>query len=359
MTQREISDPSKEGDSSVRWDRWFRTPPPEYADKRLESAPPLLKTAKGEPVSTRQTWQRNRGGLLRKWRGFLGEPPFPPPKPEARIEREEEQTDYSGTLLKLRVEPNRWERAYLMKPKGRGNGPFPAMVVFYYDVDTPVGRDLGGYSFTPEENRHIAQHLVQRGYAVLTMRNYIVSWSNKPKSRDRWMESARRLRRRYPNWTGMGKMTWDASRCVDYLETLPWVDRERIGCIGHSLGGKITLYAMAFDRRFRAGISSEPGIGISFSNWQDPWYLGPIDQTRFGHHQLLALVAPRPFLLIGGDASDGDESWLYINTAMEVYRLYVRERHLGYINHRQGHGPPMDVLRLAYDWLDEVMRNIS
>src|SRR3989442_1437650 len=43
-------------------------------------------------------------------------------------------------------------------------------------------------------------------------------------------------KQRQPGWTGMGKMAFDASRCIDFLETLPAVDRSRIGCIGHSLG---------------------------------------------------------------------------------------------------------------------------
>ena len=30
-------------------------------------------------------------------------------------------------------------------------------------------------------------------------------------------------------------MTFDASRCVDYLETIPSVDKEKIGCIGFIL----------------------------------------------------------------------------------------------------------------------------
>jgi hypothetical protein len=32
----------------------------------------------------------------------------------------------------------------------------------------------------------------------------------------------------------MGKMTFDASRCIDFLETLAFVDGARIGCIWRS-----------------------------------------------------------------------------------------------------------------------------
>jgi dipeptidyl aminopeptidase/acylaminoacyl peptidase len=73
----------------------------------------------------------------------------------------------------------------------------------------------------------------------------------------------------------MTRMVWDARRAADYVASLPRVDRRRIGCLGHLLGGKEVLHAMAFDQRYKAGVSSEGGSGLQFSNWEAPWYLGP------------------------------------------------------------------------------------
>ncbi|WP_417649362.1 alpha/beta hydrolase, partial [Enterobacter hormaechei] len=67
---------------------------------------------------------------------------------------------------------------------------------------------------------------------------------------------------------------WDLQRVVDYLLTRPDVDPARIGIIGHSLGGKMALYGAAFDPRIKAVVSSEPGISLKFSNYQDFWYFG-------------------------------------------------------------------------------------
>ena len=45
------------------------------------------------------------------------------------------------------------------------------------------------------------------------------------------------------------------------------------------------------------------------------------------HHELLALAAPRPFLLVGGDSADGTASWPFVAAALPVYRLFqVRRR---------------------------------
>ena len=97
------------------------------------------------------------------------------------------------------------------------------------------------------------------------------------------------------------KWIWDLQRVVDYLLTRPDVDPANIGIIGHSLGGKMALYGAAFEPRIKAIVSSEPGISLKFSNYQDFWYLGKtIENLPAGadQHELIAQMSPRPFLLI-------------------------------------------------------------
>jgi hypothetical protein len=166
---------------------------------------------------------------------------------------------------------------------------------------------------------------------------------------------AEELARRRAGWTGMGKMTFDASRCVDYLETLPQVDRSRIGCIGHSLGAKEVLYAMAFEPRYRVGVFNEGGIGLRMSNWTDPWYLTEAMKKHIPameHHQVMALIAPRPFLVLGGDSADGDASWPFVKEARTVYALLEARDRIGLVNHKAGHTFPESARGLAYQWLD-------
>ena len=79
--------------------------------------------------------------------------------------------------------------------------------------------------------------------------------------------------------------------------------------------------------------------------------MGPAGFT-LAHHQLLALHAPRSFLLVGGEA-DRPASWQYIQEAQKVYRLYGREDAVGFFDHASGHSPTEESLRLAYRWLAE------
>src|SRR5262249_18702142 len=106
--------------------------------------------------------------------------------------------------------------------------------------------------------------LVRRGFVVWCPRNYINTDGTD------WAGNARRVIAAHPDWTGMTRMGGDALPAADYLESLPEVDRTRIGCLGHSLGAKVVLYAMAFDERYKAGVFSEGGIGLRFSNWDAP-----------------------------------------------------------------------------------------
>jgi len=58
------------------------------------------------------------------------------------------------------------------------------------------------------------------------------------------------------NRTLMGERLWDLMRCVDYLESLPMVDKKRIGCAGLSLGGEMSMWLGAMDQRIKVTVSS-------------------------------------------------------------------------------------------------------
>lgn len=137
----------------------------------------------------------------------------------------------------------------------------------------------------------------------------------------------------------------------------------RIGAVGHSLGAKEALYLTAFDDRIKAAVASEGGTGFRSTNWDAPWYLGPAirdEEFPLNHHQLLALIAPRPFLILCGEsgsgAADGDRSWPLIEAALTVWKLYGEPTRIGLLNHRLGHSISRDSFERTAEWLATYLR---
>jgi pimeloyl-ACP methyl ester carboxylesterase len=253
---------------------------------------------------------------------------------------------YDGELLELRTETDAWERVFLMRPHTRSTERLPVLVVPFYDVDTPAGRNLGGRRFVPPSVRSFAYMAVQRGFVAVAVRWFGESYG------EGYDEAVANLRSRHPGVTGLGKWIWDAQRLLDWVVTLQGVDTSRIAVMGHSLGGKMALYAAAFEPRIRAVVASEPGIGLALTNYDDFWYLGEnIARVPKGsdQHELIALIAPRPFLLIAGEDSDGDKSLPYMNAAKPAYGTDADR--LAFFNHRKGHSPTPESVELALDWL--------
>lgn len=302
-----------------------------------------------EGIRNAEEWKSRKAELRKKWEAVLGSMGLQPQVPAVRHVATQEEALFKGELLYLQVEPDYWEKIYVMLPHGAdASRPLPVVIVPYYDVDTPAGKSMGGRQSTPPGTRAYGHLAAQYGMAAVAIRWFGESYGENSS------EVVANLKMRHPNTTGLGKWVWDAQRLLDYMATRPEFDMERVGMIGHSLGGKMTLYAAAMDERIRVAVSSEPGIGLTFSNYDDFWYLGErIRKLEPGtdHHELLALIAPRPFLLIGGDSADNDKSWYYINAARRVYSLFGAPHRVGYLNHRKGHSPTPEAISLAMEWL--------
>jgi hypothetical protein len=204
---------------------------------------------------------------------------------------------------------------------------------------------------------HHALMLVRRGYVCIAPRNFL--WH--PRLGTTLQARTDSLLSTPPWKTGMAKMFWDTQCALDLLCARREVDRTRVGAIGHSLGGKEVLYVAAFDERVRAAVSCEGGVGLTFSNWDADWYLGKqIKAPKFPreHHELVALTAPRAFLLIGGNSADGDRSWPFVEASLPIYRLLGVEEGLGLMVHGHGHDflPPGPEREAVWKWLDHWMK---
>jgi len=310
----------------------------------------LLVDDSGRPITTKPRWRRKRDELKKKWLLVMGELPSKKAPLKAQVLATEDLPDFKRQHVQYQIEDGVFTDAYVLTPKNV-KGKLPAVVVFHPTVSTHA-RQMAGIDESNPEKMHGVQ-LVKRGYLVLCPRCFIFA------DGAGYADHVRLMQARHPNWTGMARMTYDGVRAVDYLESLPNVDPRRIGGFGHSLGAKEVLYAAAFDERYQVAVFSEGGIGLGFSNWEAVWYLGAqIKQPNFAleHHQVLALIAPRAFLLLAGESADGDKGWPFIESVMPVYRLLDAEKEIGWLNHRQGHRYPPEAEAVAERFLDEHLK---
>jgi hypothetical protein len=328
---------------------------PEPAPSAREPLSSLLVDADGKPVNSADAWRNERQRLRKAWLEFLG--PMPARRPPVRCEvvSEERIPGCTRQLLRYEAEAGLPVEGYLLRPDheapGRepATGKRPALVALHPTTKDTIDEIAG---VRGADDRQIGLKLARRGFVVFCPRCFL--WQ----SAENYTRAVENFRERHPNTLGMHKMLWDAMRGVDVLETLAEVDPKRIGAVGHSLGAKETLYLAAFDERIAAAVASEGGIGLSFTNWDAPWYLGPAIKAadfKLDHHQLLALIAPRPFLILAGEsgngAADGDRTWPYVEAALDVYRLYGSPARLGLYNHRQGHTISDATFQRLAEWL--------
>jgi dienelactone hydrolase len=162
------------------------------------------------------------------------------------------------------------------------------------------------------------------------------------------------------------RYVWDLARTVDYLASRPEVDPERIGAIGHSLGGQEVCWALVFDRRLRVGVSS-CGIGTLRSFFEHgllhnfaasvPGLLevGDIDQ-------LAASIAPTPFMMTAG-TSDPIFPIEGVRTIAKAATLaYERAGHADafrFVEFEGAHAFAEPLRKEAYAWLERWLSSAA
>ena len=306
-----------------------------------------------KPLNTRESWQQHRQLIRDNWLQFVGlwDPPRRPI--HYQIMESERIGNISRKLITYESERGCTVEAYLLAPQ-RIWHKAPGVVVFHSTVDYTI-RQGAGLEGPPEAAW--GMRLAERGMIALCPRCFLWDAGFGTYGPTQFAERVARHRLQHPNANGMGKMLYDGRRAVDLLLSLPEVDPQRIGAAGHSLGAKETLYLAALDDRVKAAVASEGGVGVRFSNWDAPWYLAT-RELHHDHHELLALVAPRAFLVIGGDSADGARSWPFVEAALPYYQFYAQPgqpSRIGLFNHHQGHTIPPIALARTLEWLQTYL----
>ena len=247
-----------------------------------------------------------------------------------------------------------------------GKPPFPAVL-------SPCGHSANGKAYAVYQRLYIG--LVKRGYVVLAYdpvgqgervqywdfihdRNFLENPDN---------QHAMAGIQEYLLGQDLARyMIWDGLRGIDYLESLPEVDRTRIGVTGSSGGGTLTTYISMLDQRVKAAsivtfITSIPKKIDARANDADgdpeqdiPGLLAAgIDHTEF-----VGMIAPRP-VLIGAATRDFFPVAGTHATFDELQRLYGK---LGLLDHIKvvefdhPHTYSQSLREATYAWFDRWLK---
>jgi pimeloyl-ACP methyl ester carboxylesterase len=162
---------------------------------------------------------------------------------------------------------------------------------------------------------------------------------------------------------------WNHRAALDVMQAMQGVDAERIGVIGHSLGGHNALFLAAFDDRVKVIVSScgyapfrSHDRNVRISAWSHSGYMPRIknvydcDPNRmpFDFPELVAALAPRPFFTNAPlhDFFDCIDVKTCLESARESYREFDAEDRLQAIHPDCEHDFPAEARDAAYAFLD-------
>jgi hypothetical protein len=311
------------------------------------------------PVKTPADWQIRRKHILENMQLVMGPLPDVTKKVplDVKVEEEEKTDKYTRQLITFATDKNDRVSAYLFIPKDIKDKT-PGVLCLHpteKNLGKKVVAGLGG-----KANRQYAVELAERGYVTIA-----------------------------PDYVGMGgynydpyangyasatmKGIWNHMIAVDLLQSLPEVDKENIGAIGHSLGGHNSMFVAVFDERIKCIVSS---CGFNsfptyykgnIAGWSHNGYM-PLLKTKydldpkkvpFDFPEVVAALAPRAFLACAPLHDSNFEVQGVkdcIVAARPVYQLLAAEARLAATYPDAGHDFPDPTRKMAYEWMDRWLK---
>jgi len=343
------------------WNEWLNRTgelPPDFdaLPTMMDLPDPLLLEENGKQVriSTKEQWERQRLFLRKQFEYYVtGRFPPPPGNVKASIvgEAKDGELTIRDVLLTFGPERKAKLRVQLFIPGGAG--PFPVFV-------TCTGK------------RSWVEMGLRRGYM-----GAIVAAADGSDDTEMYAQL-------YPDYdfTCLARRAWGISRAIDYLATLPVVDKTKIVFTDHSRNGKVATWAGAFEERLAAVIGSSPVSGgaipwrycadryatetlemsiHNYPHWFHPrlrFFVGRENKLPIDMHEMVALIAPRAYMVTLGINEGEVNAWGEERGFLAARRVYdflgVKDRIA--LRFRPGtHRTPGSNIEEYFDWFDTVL----
>lgn len=247
-----------------------------------------------DDVATLAEWERRRPRVLGQLQWMLGLDPLPRRTPlQATITGVVERSGYRIEKLVFESLPGMHVTGNFYVPKEAAR-PVPCVVYLCGHMVHPCGPK------TQYQERFL--WYPAHGFACLAVDSLacgeVPGLHHGTQNMNLWDWFSR-------GYTPAGLEVWNAMRALDYLETRPEVDRQRMGVTGISGGGVMTWLLAALDDRIKAAapscstytLGSQAALGLIPSQCDCTFYP---NVYRLDFPSVGALIAPRPLLMTSG-----------------------------------------------------------
>ncbi|MEM3028133.1 MAG: alpha/beta fold hydrolase [Candidatus Bathyarchaeia archaeon] len=303
----------------------------EYLERRYNS----LKQELSFKARNRDEWLIWRSAFQSKLMELLGDWPEPSDLSPMTLERVDEGPFIREKIV-INSEPSVGVPAYVLLPKDlKPDERRPAILCAHghgHGKDDVVGITHG------EERRVSTIKRLNYDYArQLTLRGYITMAPD-------WRGfGERRLGYDFPGrdgcnvvflkaiLLGLNPLTlniWDARRCIEYLKSRREVDGDRIGMMGLSYGGTLTLFTAALDEAIKVAVvscylNSFKAFALDLGNFCGSQTIPRL--LKYGEMwDCAGLIAPRPLLIESGIRDEGfpiEAARLAFSKLKEIYGI--------------------------------------
>ena len=333
------------------WQQKTGTLPPDFeALPRTNLLPDAFTFRDGAPVVTDADWTRRRAEILDLFVQY--EFGTLPPKPSiTKVEVLEDKREDWGRSLSVCLwfgpDQRSTVRASVAIPAGKPGQKFPVL----------LATNLGG----------LGNNLIRRGYISAGFAG------------SDFQDDSRELRDVYPDYTfaTLTRRAWIVSLVLDWFETLPEVDMERVAMYGYSRDGKMAAIAAALDTRISALVAGSTGVGgfvpwrysgergggesiesttRMFPDWFIPelrFFCGKEDRLPVDANLLLDLIAPRAVLMEWGLNDEVANGWAQervYDASLPVYERFGAADKLSLLRVPGFHGS--NDMQACLDFLD-------
>jgi len=310
-------------------------------------------------------WERKRQQVRAQLGELLGKLPPRPKLPKVETLAREDRGDYTLEKFQFDNEAGATVPGYLLLPKNVP-GKSPAILYCHWHGGEYNGgkEELFQSKHTPEAP---GPAFAKRGFIVLAIDAYCFGERNGsgPGGAAEKGGAGELTASKFNLWIGRtlwGMMLRDDLMALDYLASRPEVDARHIGVTGMSMGATRSWWLMALDERLQAGVAVACLTRYQNLITQEAlkahgiYYFVPNLLNHFDTEAVVALLAPRPVLLMNGDQDGGspvDGIHAMEAVVRQAYALYGRESQFESIVYPgQGHVYTPAMWAKTLDWME-------